>query len=105
MDLNSMAGQDRFFSGQINPYDADAMVEVAQSLGLDGDRVREILAGDEFADQVRADVSEGMALGAQGVPFTVFGRRIAASGAQSVSLYGQALDQVIEALASEVAPA
>ncbi|OZB82354.1 DsbA family oxidoreductase [Microbacterium sp. 13-71-7] len=93
--------QDRFFSGEINPYEAEAMIEIAQSLGLDGDRVREVLAGDEFADQVRADVSEGMALGAQGVPFTVFGRRIAASGAQSVSLYGQALDQVVEALASE----
>lgn len=97
--------QDRFFSGEIDPYDADAMVEVAQSLGLDGDRVREVLAGDEFADEVRADVSEGTALGAQGVPFTVFGRRIAASGAQSVTAYGQALDQALEALASEEVPA
>ncbi|MFJ9908346.1 DsbA family oxidoreductase [Streptomyces sp. NPDC101152] len=97
--------QDRFFSGEINPYDADTMVEIAQSLGLDGDRVREVLAGDEFADDVRADVSEGAALGARGVPFTVFGRRIAASGAQSVAGYGQALDQAVEALASEELPA
>jgi predicted DsbA family dithiol-disulfide isomerase len=97
--------QDRFFSGEIDPYDADAMVEVAQSLGLNGDRVREVLAGDEFADDVRADASEGTALGAQGVPFTVFSRRIAASGAQSVTAYGQALDQVVEALASEEVPA
>ncbi|MEU0946280.1 DsbA family oxidoreductase [Streptomyces canus] len=97
--------QDRFFSGEINPYDADTMVEIARSLGLDGDRVREVLAGDEFADDVRADVSEGAALGARGVPFTVFGRRIAASGAQSVAAYGQALDQAVEALASEELPA
>jgi predicted DsbA family dithiol-disulfide isomerase len=97
--------QDRFFSGEIDPYDTDAMVEVAQSLGLDGDRVREVLGGDEFADDVRADASEGTALGAQGVPFMVFGRRIAASGAQSVTTYGQALDQVVEALASEEVPA
>lgn len=93
--------QDRFFSGEIDPYDTDTMVEVAQSLGLDGDRVREVLASDEFAEEVRADVSEGTALGAQGVPFMVFGRRIAASGAQSVTAYGQALDQALEALASE----
>lgn len=93
--------QDRFFSGEINPYDANTMVEVAQSLGLDGDRVRKVLATDEFADEVRADVSEGMAFGAQGVPFTVFGRRIAASGAQSVTAYGQALEQVLEAIVSE----
>lgn len=94
--------QDRFFSGEIDPYDADTVVEVARSLGLDGDRVREVLAGDEFADDVVADVSEGAALGAQGVPFTVFGRRIAASGAQSVAVYGQALDQLT---ASAQAPA
>jgi predicted DsbA family dithiol-disulfide isomerase len=97
--------QDRFFSGEIDPYDADVMVEVALSLGLDGERVREVLAGNEFADDVRADASEGAALGARGVPFTVFGRRIAASGAQSVTAYGQALDQVVEALASEEVPA
>ena len=97
--------EDRFFSGEIDPYDTDTMVEVAQFLGLDGDRVREVLAGDEFADDVRADVSEGTALGAQDVPFTVFGRRIAASGAQSMTAYGQALDQALEALASEEVPA
>jgi predicted DsbA family dithiol-disulfide isomerase len=93
--------QDRFFSGEIDPYDAQVMVEVAQSVGVDGDRVREVLAGEDFSADVRADASEGAALGAQGVPFTVFGRRIAASGAQSVTAYGQALDQVVEALASE----
>lgn len=97
--------QDRFFSGEIDPYDADVLVEVAQSLGLDGERVREVLASDEFDDDVRADAAEGVALGAQGVPFTVFGRRVAASGAQSVATYGQALDQSLEALASEGVPA
>jgi predicted DsbA family dithiol-disulfide isomerase len=97
--------QDRFFAGEIDPYDADVLVEVARSLGLDGERVLEVLASDEFADDVRADAAEGAALGAQGVPFTVFGRRVAASGAQSVATCGQALDQALEALASEGVPA
>lgn len=97
--------QDRFFSGEIDPYDTDTVVGIAESLGLDGDRVREVLDGDEFADEVRADVTEGAALGAQGVPFTVFGRRIAAAGAQSVDVYGRGLDQVLEVLASEQRPA
>lgn len=97
--------QDRFFAGDIDPYDPEVMVEVARSLGLDGDRVRQVLAGDDFAAEVRADASEGAALGAQGVPFTVFGRRIAASGAQSVAAYGRALDQSLEVLASEATSA
>jgi len=92
--------QDRFFAGEITPYDADTLVEVAESLGLPGARVREVLAGDEYADAVRADVAEGMSLGARGVPFTVFGRRLAASGAQSVAGYGQALDQAVDALSA-----
>ncbi len=91
--------QDRFFAGEINPYDANTLAEVAQSIGIDGDRVREVLASDEFADDVRADIAEGAAFGAQGVPFTVFGRRLAASGALSVEAYGQALDQALDAVA------
>ncbi|WP_368499760.1 DsbA family protein [Herbiconiux sp. A18JL235] len=90
--------QDRFFAGEIDPYDADTMASVAESLGLSGSRVREVLAGDEYADAVRADVAEGAALGARGVPFAVFGRRFGASGAQSVEGYRRALDAVVEAV-------
>ena len=54
-----------------------------------------MLAGDEYADAVRADIEEGRRLGVQGVPFAVFDRRLAASGAQSVSGYAQALAQTV----------
>lgn len=97
--------QDRFFAGEINPYDADTLVDVAESLGLPWARVREVLTGDEYADAVRADVAEGVSLGARGVPFTVFGRRLAASGAQTVAAYGRALDQAVDALSAEGVPA
>lgn len=88
--------QDRYFAGEVNPYDADTLVEVAESLGLPGSRVREVLTSDEYAGAVRADVAEGMALGAKGVPFTVFGRRLAASGAQSTAAYGRGLAQAVD---------
>jgi predicted DsbA family dithiol-disulfide isomerase len=88
--------QDRFFAGDINPFDPDALVHVAEEIGLSGQRVREVLASDEYADAVRADGQEGRALGAQGVPFTVFDRRFAASGAQSVETYARVLDTAIE---------
>lgn len=95
--------QDRFFAGEINPFDPDVLAQVAEEIGLSGERVREVLASDEYADAVRADGREGRELGVQGVPFTVFDRRFAASGAQSVAGYAQALEQTIEAASAGVA--
>jgi len=87
--------QDRFFAGEINPFDAEVLAQVAAEVGLSADRVRTVLASDEYADAVRADTREGQELGIQGVPFTVFDRRFAASGAQPVEAYGQVLDTLV----------
>lgn len=69
-------------------------MQVAESAGLDGDRVRQVLAGDEYAPAVRADRREGEALGVSGVPFVVFDRQVAAPGAQSVEIYSRILDRI-----------
>ncbi|WP_116202746.1 DsbA family oxidoreductase [Amycolatopsis circi] len=88
------AVQDGFFVGVLNPFDADALAGVAESVGLDGRRVREVLAGNEYAGRVRADRREGVELGATGVPFVVLDRRLAAPGAQKVAVYAQLLERV-----------
>ena len=93
--------QDQFFAGAINPFDGEALVEVAVSVGLDGERVRRVLASDEYADDVDADRREGVALGLSGVPFVVFDGRIAAPGAQSVEVYGQILDRIVGGVVPE----
>lgn len=88
------AVQDQFFAGAINPFEPNTLVQVAESAGLDGDRVRQVLAGDEYAAAVRVDRREGEALGVSGVPFVVFDRQVAAPGAQSVEVYGRILDRI-----------
>jgi len=88
------AVQDRFFAGEVNPFDPNVVVEIAESVGLSGSRVREVLDGDEYAEAAHADRHEGAALGLTGVPFVVFDRHVAAPGAQSVEVYSQILDQV-----------
>jgi predicted DsbA family dithiol-disulfide isomerase len=88
------AVQDAFFAGELNPFDAGALAGAAQRVGLDGDRVREVLDGDEFAAEVRADRAEGASLGITGVPFVVFDSRFAAPGAQPVEVYEQVLAEV-----------
>jgi len=93
--------QDGFFAGTLNPYAPDALAGVAESVGLDGRRVHAILASGEYADRVRADRTEGVELGATGVPFVVLDRRVAAPGAQKVPVYGQLLEQVAGPVPSE----
>jgi len=90
------AVQDQFFAGAINPFDPNELVQVAESVGLDGARVSRVLASDEYAEDAHADRREGVALGLTGVPFVVFDRQVAAPGAQSVEVYGQILDQIAD---------
>ncbi|MFD5090102.1 DsbA family oxidoreductase [Amycolatopsis thailandensis] len=86
--------QDGFFAGTLDPHDPDTLAGVAAAIGLDGRRVREILANSEYADRVRADRREGLELGAAGVPFVVFDRLVAAPGAQKIPVYSRLLERV-----------
>ncbi|QKE84620.1 DsbA family oxidoreductase [Arthrobacter sp. NEB 688] len=86
--------KDQFFAGAVNPFDGHELARVAESVGLDAERVRRVLAGGEYAEAVRADRREGAALGLTGVPFVVVDRRVAVPGAQPAGVYGELLDQV-----------
>ena len=92
--------QDGFFTSTLSPYAPDTLAGVAETIGLDGQRVREILASNEYANRVRADRAEALELGATGVPFVVFDRQVAAAGAQKVPVYGQLLAQVAGSVSS-----
>ncbi len=77
--------------------DPAVLRDVAVSTGLDGARVDEVLADQEYADAVRADVAQAAAYGASGVPFFVFDEQYAVSGAQPTEVFTQVLDQVWQA--------
>jgi predicted DsbA family dithiol-disulfide isomerase len=86
--------QRALFSGQANVYDHAVVTEAASQLGIPRSRVEEVLASDEYADAVRADEEEARRLGITGVPFTVFGERIAVSGSTSIEDFAKAIEQV-----------
>jgi predicted DsbA family dithiol-disulfide isomerase len=71
----------------------DTLLELAAEVGLDPDRARAVLDGDEFTAEVRADEREAAELGISGVPFFVIDRRYGVSGAQPAQLLARALDQ------------
>ena len=71
-----------------------ALVELATDAGLDADDVHEVLAGDAYADEVRADESQAREYGISGVPFFVLDGRAAVAGAQPSEHLLAALEQV-----------
>lgn len=75
-----------------NIGDVDYLAEVSQTLGIDTDETRRILASDEYSAEVKSDIAEARALGANGVPFFVIDRKYGISGAQPPEAFTQALD-------------
>ncbi|MGB3302440.1 DsbA family oxidoreductase [Gordonia sp. (in: high G+C Gram-positive bacteria)] len=73
---------------------ADRLVEVAAGAGFDADEVRAVLDDPErYAAAVRADERQAQEFGVNGVPFYVFDRKYAVSGAQAPETFTQALTQ------------
>jgi predicted DsbA family dithiol-disulfide isomerase len=65
--------------------DRDALVRLAGECGLDVEEAQGVLAGDAYADDVRADEETARDAGVHGVPFFVLGR-YGVSGAQPSDL-------------------
>jgi predicted DsbA family dithiol-disulfide isomerase len=78
-----------YFVETENVADHDTLARIAIENGLDERRVTEVLASDEYADDVEADIREAAALGATGVPFFVVDRKYGVSGAQPTEVFGQ----------------
>jgi predicted DsbA family dithiol-disulfide isomerase len=75
----------------------ETLERLAVEAGLDAGDVREVLAGDRYAEEVRDDERTAAALGIQGVPFFVVDRGFGASGAQSPEILGELLRHAFEA--------
>jgi predicted DsbA family dithiol-disulfide isomerase len=73
--------------------DRETLVRLAVETGVDAEEAAAVLAGDAYADDVRADIAEARALGINGVPFFVLDRRYGVSGAQPAEQLLAALQQ------------
>jgi predicted DsbA family dithiol-disulfide isomerase len=85
------AVQTALFSGRQDAFDHDRLSETAVTLGVPADEVAAVVAGEQYADDVRQDQTEAIQLGATGVPFAVLGDRYGIPGAASVDGYEQAI--------------
>ena len=78
------------------------LVLIASGVGIDADKVEEILVTDKFSDEVIADRNLAAQLGATGVPFFVFDMKFGISGAQPLENFVKTLDEAWQAHAKLV---
>ena len=71
--------------------DPAVLERLGAEAGLPEDEVRDLLAGDRFAEEVRDDERTAASLGIGAVPFFVVDRKIGASGAQPPEVLGELL--------------
>jgi predicted DsbA family dithiol-disulfide isomerase len=77
--------------------DPEVLARLASEVGLDPAEIRGALDDGAYADEVRDDIDTARAFGITGVPFFVFDRRFAVSGAQPVAVFTRALEAAREA--------
>ncbi|WP_104162017.1 DsbA family protein [Arthrobacter sp. ZGTC212] len=71
----------------------EVLTGIGAAAGVDPDRVRSMLATDEYSDAVNADIAQARSLGVSGVPFFVLDEKYGISGAQPVALFTSAVEQ------------
>jgi predicted DsbA family dithiol-disulfide isomerase len=67
--------------------DKETLAAIGAKIGLDKTAVKKMLEGNDYAAAVQTDQDEATRLGINGVPFFVFNRRYAVSGAQPVDTF------------------
>ncbi|WP_269318188.1 DsbA family oxidoreductase [Exiguobacterium sp. KJ 601] len=72
----------------------DVLLEIATSVGLERDAVRDVLTTDVYTEDVRAEEKRASDLGITGVPFFVFDNKYGVSGAQPTEAFKQVLEKV-----------
>lgn len=73
--------------------DIPTLIELGKEIGLTEAEVNEALTSDNYAYKVKQDIQEAQQIGVTGVPFFVFNRRYAVSGAQPSDAFLQTLEK------------
>jgi predicted DsbA family dithiol-disulfide isomerase len=91
-----------YFTNGKNIDDFATLMQLATKIGLNADELSEVLETGSYADDVRADITEAVQIGVRGVPYFVFDRKYAVSGAQETSTFLQALENAFQERGQEL---
>lgn len=83
------------FTEGIDISDHQSLLGLSLELGLDEERVKDILAHSEkYELDVHLEINQAGQVGVQGVPFFVFNQKYGLSGAQPVEVFEEVLEKV-----------
>lgn len=82
-----------YFTDGKNIDDLQTLVALGKEIGLDETALKAALENGSYADDVQADIHEAGQVGVRGVPFFVFDRKYAVSGAQESGAFLGALQK------------
>ena len=80
-----------YFTDGKNIDSDQTLIELALELNLDTQELSGVLTSDEYTQDVLSDIEEAQHIGVRGVPFFVFNRKYAISGAQDSQLFLETL--------------
>jgi predicted DsbA family dithiol-disulfide isomerase len=80
-----------YFTRGQDPSDFDVLAQAVEEAGLNAARAREILAGDEYTDEVRQAEQHWLSLGINSVPAVIINDRHLIRGGQPRAVFEEAL--------------
>ena len=84
-----------YFTDGKDLNDDQTLIELGIQAGLDSNEVKEVVDNkDLYLSDVKSDIKEAQEIGVQGVPFFVFDRKYAVSGAQPVEAFVNTIKEV-----------
>jgi predicted DsbA family dithiol-disulfide isomerase len=94
---------DLYFTEGGDLTDRDVLVQAAADCGLDGDLIRERLAGEDDVERVEQEAESAKDAGIDGVPCFIFGGSLAVQGAQAPEHLAQAIARAAKEYAQQAA--
>jgi predicted DsbA family dithiol-disulfide isomerase len=85
-----------YFIEGMNVDDPDVLVKLGTEVGLNAQEISEKLSSDAFRPEVEEDMDLAQRFGIRGVPYFVFDRKYAVSGAQESPVFLQTLERSFE---------
>lgn len=76
--------------------DKQVLTQLGLEVGLNEPDIHTVLFTDMYSREVHSDVQEAQEIGVRGVPFFVFDRKYAVSGAQPIDAFIQTIQAVLE---------
>jgi protein disulfide-isomerase len=86
---------DAYFCQGKNIGNIPTLIELGEQIGLTEPAIVTAITTNQFGDRINRDIQESQQIGVKGVPFFVFDRKYALSGAQPVEQFVSCIQKVI----------